>query len=99
MKNDSTNWPTLLEMGQHFVSTSIGIIDSDRFTESLRKAPHDEEVPLDILRRTLELESWLRHLTIQGVLTNSTPTKRQDYSLSMEAKELQTRAQRNSSAS
>ncbi len=91
--------PHLPEIGQHIVSCAIGIVDPDRFAEALQKARRNEDVPFGSLKRTLTLESWLRHLTPQGVLTNSVSTKRQECSSSLEAKELQSPAQRKSLAS
>ena len=74
-KDSSTEWPSLAEIGQHIVEQFHGIIDPDRFAEALQKARRNEEVPIESLKRTLTLESWLRHLTIQGVLTNSMSDK------------------------
>jgi asparagine synthase (glutamine-hydrolysing) len=67
--------PQLPEIGQYIVSGAIGIVDPDRFAEAMQKARRNEDVPIASLNRTLTLESWLRHLTLQGVLTNSVPTK------------------------
>jgi asparagine synthase (glutamine-hydrolysing) len=91
--------PHLPEIGQHIASGAIGIIDPDRFTEALQKARRNEDVLMGSLNRTLTLESWLRHLTLQGVLTNSVSTKRPEYSSSLEAKELQSPVRRKSLAS
>ena len=91
--------PQLPEIGQHFVNGAIGIVDPDRFAEALQKARRNEDVPMGNLNRTLTLESWLRHLMLQGVLTNSVSTKRQEYSSSLGPKELQSPAQRKSLAS
>jgi asparagine synthase (glutamine-hydrolysing) len=97
-KHVSTEWPNPVEIDQHMVSSSIGIIDRNRFLEALQKARLNEKVPVRMLERTLTLESWLRHLTIQGVLRNSMPTKRPGYS-SLGARELTTSVQPKSSAS
>jgi len=70
----------LSDIGQHIVGISLGIMDPDGFLEVLQKARHNEEVPMHILGRTLTLESWLRQLTIQEVLSNSKLTKRRSYS-------------------
>jgi asparagine synthase (glutamine-hydrolysing) len=91
--------PYLPDIGQHIVSSAIGIVDSDRFAEALQKTRRNEDVPMGSLNRTLTLESWLRHLTLQGVLTNSASNKRQEYSSSLKAKELQSPARRKSLAS
>src|ERR1700723_362029 len=98
-KSASTEWASLMEMGQFMVSSAIGIVDPDRFAEALQKARRNEDVPIGSLNRNLTLESWLRHLALQGVLTNSVSTKRQEYSSSLEAKELQSPARRKSLAS
>jgi asparagine synthase (glutamine-hydrolysing) len=77
--------PHLPDIGQHIVSSSIGIVDPDRFAEALQKARRNEDVPIGSLSRTLTLESWLRHLAARGLLTNST-AKRQNYSSTLDAK-------------
>jgi asparagine synthase (glutamine-hydrolysing) len=71
MKHISTEWLSLTEIDQHMVSSSMGIIDANRFGEALQRAWHDEGVSFETLVRTLTLESWLHHLRIRGVLTNS----------------------------
>jgi hypothetical protein len=98
-KSSPKETPHLPEIGQHVVSGAIGIVDSDRFAEALQKARRNEDVPIGSLNRTLTLESWLRHLMLQGVLTNSVSNKRQEYSSSLEAKELQSPARHKSLAS
>jgi asparagine synthase (glutamine-hydrolysing) len=70
-KDAWTEWPSLVEMGD-VVSSSLGIMDSNRFLQALQKAHDKEEVPIDSLKRALFLESWLRHLAIHGVLTVTT---------------------------
>jgi asparagine synthase (glutamine-hydrolysing) len=61
-KDTSTEWPSQLEVGLQIAGGSAGIIDPDRFGEALRKARRDEIAPIESLKRTLTLESWLRHL-------------------------------------
>jgi len=98
-KGSPKELPHLPETGQHIVSGAIGIVDLDRFAEALQKLRRNEDVPIGSLNRTLTLESWLRHLTLQGVLTNSVSTKRQEYSSSVEANGLQETTQPKSLAS
>jgi asparagine synthase (glutamine-hydrolysing) len=74
-KNTSTEWFGPVETGHDMVSSSIGIMDTNRFVEALHRARRNEEVPTNILRRSLTLESWLRHLRMHKVLTDSIPTK------------------------
>ncbi len=73
----STEWPRFADIDKHMVSNSIGIIDQNGFEDALQKARRNDDVPIGILRDTLELESWLCHLTIQRVLTTSMSTERQ----------------------
>jgi asparagine synthase (glutamine-hydrolysing) len=95
----STAWPTTDAIGQYLVSTFIGIVDPNRFLDVLQEAHRLEEVPLKSLKRTLTIESWLRHLRIQGILTNATTIKKVCDSESFADKELRSSAQSNSSAS
>jgi len=69
-KGTLTVWPSLVEIGRQIVGSAAGIIDPDRFAEALQKARHNEEVPIESLKRTLTLESWLRHLTVHKVLAS-----------------------------
>ena len=71
----SASWPSTDAIGQYLVSSSTGIIDPDRFLDVLQKARRLEEVPVRALKGTLTIESWLRHLTIQGILTNPATLK------------------------
>ena len=70
------------------ISCDLGIIEPDRFLQALQKARRNEEVPSFNLTQTLELESWLRHLAIHGVLKNTLPAKKLRYSPSLQAGEL-----------
>jgi len=86
-KDSSMEWPSLAETGRYIIGSSVGIINSDRFSEALQKACN-EDVPIESLRRTLTLEFWLRHLAIHGVLTSSVSAKREEISSSPGAMEL-----------
>ena len=89
LKDTLTEWPCLAELRQQLVGSLIGLIDPNPFLEALQKARHNEDVPIRILRQTLRLESWLRHLTMHRVLTNSTiHTERQSHASALEAKKL-----------
>jgi asparagine synthase (glutamine-hydrolysing) len=76
-KDRSPEWPGLVTIGQHITSNSIGIVDRDRFVQALQQARRNEDVPIGSLKRVVTLESWLRHLTVQGVLVDSTPLEKQ----------------------
>lgn len=78
-KNSAREWHSFVERGQQIVSDSIGIIDSNCFLAEMQKTWDNDEVLTHILKRTLGLEAWLRHLTVQGVLKHSIPTRNKNY--------------------
>jgi asparagine synthase (glutamine-hydrolysing) len=86
-KNRTTEWPSFIDIGQCLVSSSLGIIDQNRFWDALQRSRYSEEVPIRHMKQTLTLEAWLHHLTAQGVLANSLPAAGQRYSSPIEAKE------------
>jgi len=87
-KDRSTDWPTLAEIGHHIISASLGITDANRFLETLQRARHSEGGHIEEgLMRTLTLEAWLHHLSIQRVLTHSIQTASPEYSRSFEGTE------------
>jgi len=97
-KEISTEWPNLIDAGWRMVSGSLGIVDPDRFWEALQQARR-KEVPIEGVKRTLLLESWLRHLTSQGVLKSPFDTKGQEHLSSLETHELREATQPKSLAS
>jgi asparagine synthase (glutamine-hydrolysing) len=78
-KGNPSEWPSESQIGQHLTSGSLGMIDSHGLLEALRKARRNQEVPIKSLMKTLTLESWLRHLTSQGVLNDSLDTRGQEH--------------------
>ncbi len=56
----STDGATLVKMSQDMISSSLGLVDSNVFSDALRKARRGVEAPLVTLMRTLNLELWLR---------------------------------------
>ena len=72
----ATEWPHLLELGQHMLVSSLGIADSTRFVNALEETRQGEEVPIVTLMRTLGIELWLRHLTTNHVLGDATSQTR-----------------------
>jgi len=58
------DWARLAEVAHDMMSSSLGIVDANGFTEALRKARHgdDEELPINTLNTTAFLEGWLRDL-------------------------------------
>jgi len=64
----SAEWTYLIEMTQHMVSGSFGIVEANRFLEALQKARQGREVTVVALMRTLAIETWLRNLQNSTVL-------------------------------
>jgi len=87
-KDMLAEWPRFAETSKHMISSSIGIIDPNRFWDAIRKVRCNHDgVSLNCLMRTLTIEFWLRHLTIQGVLKSPMSTRSASYSSSLKAKE------------
>jgi asparagine synthase (glutamine-hydrolysing) len=97
-KQDSTEWDSLLEIGHHMVSGDAGIIDRDRFLETLRKT-QATGATMGGFDRILELESWLRHLTAQGIRIDLPLMKREESLVPLKAEKFLASAQPKSSAS
>jgi len=64
----SNDWPHLVETTQNMVSSSLGIVDSQRLLAALQKGLRGEEVPTVTLTRTLCIEGWLRDLRKLGIV-------------------------------
>jgi hypothetical protein len=71
----SNDWAHFAEMTQNMLSSSLGIVDSERISEALQKVRRGEEVPIITLRRTLYLEEWLKDLRALGIITLDTTLK------------------------
>jgi asparagine synthase (glutamine-hydrolysing) len=50
----------LTKTREPMISSSLGIVDANRFCEFLEEASRGQEVPIVFLMRTLVVESWLR---------------------------------------
>jgi asparagine synthase (glutamine-hydrolysing) len=77
VKAVSRDWAKLAELTHNMASSSLGIIDSARFSEALQNARHSEQVPIIKLMRTIYLEGWLRDLRMSGIVNpdrNRRPT-------------------------
>lgn len=66
------DWTSLVLMTQHMVSSSFGIVDSERFLTALQMGRQGEEVPMVTVIRMISFESWLRKLRkVKNVSLNS----------------------------
>jgi asparagine synthase (glutamine-hydrolysing) len=66
-----------VEVGQHLLCSGLQIVDADRFSEALQRVRRKEEASssLRMLKRTLWLEFWLRHLASHQVLAMPNTTE------------------------
>jgi asparagine synthase (glutamine-hydrolysing) len=71
----SKDWAHFAEMTHNMLSSSLGIVDSERISEALQKVRRGEEVPIVTLRRTLFLEAWLKDLRASGIIDLDTSIK------------------------
>jgi len=71
----SNDWAHFAGMTQNMLSSSLGIVDSERISEALQKVRRGEEVPMITLRRTLCLEEWLKDLRALGIINLDTTLK------------------------
>jgi len=76
----SADWAHFVEITQNMLSSSLGIVDSERLYVALQKARRGEELPMVILNRTLCLEGWLRDLRALGIV-NLGPTRKPELTL------------------
>jgi hypothetical protein len=61
-------YPNLGEISEYIVS-AVGIVDSNKLMDALRKLQCKKESQVANLMRTLALEAWLRHVKARGVLS------------------------------
>ena len=71
----SNDWAHFVEMTQNMLSSSLGIVDSERISEALQKVRRGEEVPMITLKRTIFLEGWLKDLRTLGIIDLDTTLK------------------------
>jgi len=71
----SNEWTNIVETTQNMVSSSLGIVDSERLLVALQKGRRGEEVPALTLMRTLCIEGWLRYLRKLGSVNLDTKRK------------------------
>ena len=71
----SRDWAQWVEITQHMVSSSLGIVDPERILDVLQKARRGEEVPMLPLMRTNAIEVWLRNLRTLGIVNLGTSVK------------------------
>jgi asparagine synthase (glutamine-hydrolysing) len=54
-------------IAQHMTSSSMGIIEAEKFLEGMQRARQGKEVPVVTLMRTLSIETWLSSLVDNGI--------------------------------
>jgi len=58
----SNDWAHLEEMSRVLVSSKLGMVDQQRFEETVHKARQGQEVLVVSLMRTITIETWLRNV-------------------------------------
>jgi len=58
----SADWTRYVDLTQHMVSTSLGIVDTGLFYQSLARARSGQPVELVPVLRAISIEMWLRSL-------------------------------------
>jgi asparagine synthase (glutamine-hydrolysing) len=71
------DWAHFAEMTQHMASSSLRIVDANKFSETLQKASHGQEVPTVTVMRTLGIEHWLQGLLHNQLFTPGISVPRQ----------------------
>jgi asparagine synthase (glutamine-hydrolysing) len=67
-RTTSAEWNHLLEMTKRLVSSSLGIVHTQEFSNAIQMARAAQETAPVSLVRTISLEYWLRHLSHRGIL-------------------------------
>jgi asparagine synthase (glutamine-hydrolysing) len=68
----SKDWTKLVEITKEMVGNSVGIVDQNRISEALKRARRGEDVHTVRLRRTINVECWLKSVQAQGVVSLDT---------------------------
>jgi asparagine synthase (glutamine-hydrolysing) len=76
----STELVERCDPGNNILGSSLGIIDSSRFSEALQNVRQTDKALMRMLTRTLKLESWLRHLAGYKILATPKIVESRDYS-------------------
>jgi hypothetical protein len=71
----SRDWAHWVQLTQQMVSSSLGIVDTERFLDALQKGRRGEDGPAIILERTILLEEWLRNLRTLEIMNLNTTLK------------------------
>jgi len=69
----SAEWNRFVELSQHLLTVSIGIVDPTKFEEAMHRARSGQEVALIPLMRALGIELWLRNLETWCTLPGCPP--------------------------
>jgi len=66
----ANDWSTLTGIIRHMISSDLGIIVPEQLLHALQKARQGMQVPLLTLLRALSVETWLRTVSNQRLLSN-----------------------------
>jgi asparagine synthase (glutamine-hydrolysing) len=63
----SKQWAGVMEICDEMASSSLNIVDANRFREALQLGLHDPHFPVVSVLRTLNIELWLRNIREHGI--------------------------------
>jgi asparagine synthase (glutamine-hydrolysing) len=81
----SAEYARLVEMTQHMVCGSIGIVNPKSFAEALRQVLQGQETPFVVLMRAVGIEYWLRCLRDSDLFTAITSRRNEHLFSNLEA--------------
>ncbi len=64
----SSQWANLQATTHDMISSSLGLVNKEKFLEAMANADRGQEMPIVILLRTLAIEIWLREIDSRKVL-------------------------------
>jgi asparagine synthase (glutamine-hydrolysing) len=67
MADISADWTRYADLTQDMISSSLGIVEAEKFLEALQQARQGKEMPVVNLIRTLGIETWLLNLIAHGI--------------------------------
>ncbi|MCU1300729.1 MAG: hypothetical protein JWQ87_1013 [Candidatus Sulfotelmatobacter sp.] len=63
----SKQWTGVMKICDQMMSSSLNVVDANRFREALQLGLHDPHFPIVSVLRTLNIELWLRSICEQGI--------------------------------
>jgi len=72
IKSDVPQIKLVSDVGNGFISSVLGIVNYDALVQALKESCFGQNAHIRDIPRTMLLEAWLRHLSVQRVLAVDT---------------------------